>query len=62
MQEMNSQNYDSFQIGKKSYVKETALGPKAWGAIQSISPGKFIDIMESKFSEKNFIAKVDTTK
>jgi len=51
--QFDNQRYDSYRVGDTSYVKDSHLGPKAWSLIQSVSPGRFIDIMESKFAAEN---------
>ena len=47
-------NFDTYKIGEKTYKKDLYLGPKAWGKIQESSPGRFVDILESKL--KSFLS------
>lgn len=44
-------SFDTFRIGEKTYMKDLYLGPKAWGKIQLERPGRFVDILEAKFSQ-----------
>jgi hypothetical protein len=51
--------YDVIIINGKPWRKATVLGPKAWKNIETNGlPGKFIDVLESKF--KNFSGKPNT--
>jgi hypothetical protein len=54
--------FDTYRIGGTTYVKDTHLGPKAWKSIEANSPGRFVDILEAKFKDLNYISKVDINK
>lgn len=54
--------YDKYTIGAKTYVKDTDLGDKAWRSINAGAPGKFVDILEAKFSDLFQNPKIDTNK
>jgi len=54
--------FDTYRIGGTTYVKDTHLGPKAWRAIESKSPGRFVDILEAKFKDLCLESKIDINK
>ncbi|MBI5700858.1 hypothetical protein HZC34_03300 [Candidatus Saganbacteria bacterium] len=55
-------HFDKYSIGNKTYTKPVDLGPKAWGRIQESNPGRFVDILSGKFSEKLPEKKVNINK
>jgi len=58
----NKTDYDTYRISGQTYMKEVFLGNKAWKLIESKAPGRFVDIMEAKFTEKEFMQKIDVNK
>lgn len=60
--ETKNRSFDSYRIEGKTYLKDTYLGPKVWGKIQSDSPGRFVDILEAKFSGASSKLKIDVHK
>jgi len=55
-------SFDTYRIGSATYVKDIYLGPKTWKTIESKAPGKFVDILEAKFSEQALLKKIDINK
>lgn len=62
MKEQEQNKFDTYMIGGIKYIKDIQLGPRAWKAIDSSSPGRFVDILESKFNEAGLIQKIDINK
>ncbi|MFA4966846.1 MAG: hypothetical protein WC624_01335 [Candidatus Margulisiibacteriota bacterium] len=61
-QARDNNRYDTYRISGVTYIKDTHLGPKAWKSINEKLPGRFIDILEAKLTEKNFVPKIDINK
>ncbi len=62
MKEQETNKFDTYMIGGIKYIKDVQLGPRAWKSIDSLSPGRFVDILESKFNETSLIRKIDINK
>ena len=60
--EKQNRSFDSYRIEGKTYLKDTYLGPKTWNKIQIAAPGRFVDILEAKFSDYTGKLKIDVSK
>lgn len=57
-----NKSFDTYKIGGKTYIKDTYLGPKSWDKIQVAAPGRFVDILEAKFSQTETAKKININK
>lgn len=55
-------DFDTYSIQGTTWKKEVYLGPKTWRTINDKAPGKFVDILEAKFSEAALLKKIDINK
>jgi hypothetical protein len=54
--------FDTYHIQGTTWKKEVYLGPKTWQSIEAKAPGKFVDILEAKFTEYLNEKKIDLNK
>ena len=54
--------FDTYNIQGTTWKKEVYLGPKTWQSIEAKAPGKFVDILEAKFTEYLNEKKIDLNK